>query len=207
MASWNAGDGGLGEPQPRLYFAYGSNLSSVQMSARCPGSKLYKPCVALLRGYKWIISSSGYANVVPVPPTLSNIQTPIYTAEQYKPDQKHEVVFGLLYELSPADEERLDGYEGVPDDYEKLELDVEVVGMPHEEKEIRAVEALVYVNATAETGKCREEYVGRMRTAVADGLEKGMPRQWFHDIIGKWLPLEDITSTRQLDLEIPWVPR
>lgn len=78
---------------PRLYFAYGSNLSVSQMSLRCRGSTYQY--LGLLKDYRWIIGSRGYANVVPVP-----------SSEQH-------VVYGMLYTLMKADEECLDVAEGV----------------------------------------------------------------------------------------------
>lgn len=44
------------------YFAYGSNLRDAQMAARCPDSR--KIGLARLRGYRWIITTRGYANIV-----------------------------------------------------------------------------------------------------------------------------------------------
>jgi len=45
----------------KLYFAYGSNLWLEQMSSRCPNHRVV--CNAILKGYHWIISERGYANV------------------------------------------------------------------------------------------------------------------------------------------------
>jgi gamma-glutamylcyclotransferase len=78
---------------PRLYFAYGSNLSVSQMSLRCRGSTYQY--LGVLKDYRWIIGSRGYANIVPVP-----------SSEQH-------VVYGMLYTLMEADEECLDVAEGV----------------------------------------------------------------------------------------------
>ena len=45
-----------------LYFAYGSNMWQAQMRTRCPQSLLLGP--ATLHGYRWIINTRGYANIV-----------------------------------------------------------------------------------------------------------------------------------------------
>jgi gamma-glutamylcyclotransferase len=46
----------------KLYFAYGSNMSAAQMTERCPAHQ--KIGTARLPGYRWIISTRGYANIV-----------------------------------------------------------------------------------------------------------------------------------------------
>jgi hypothetical protein len=83
-----------------LYFAYGSNLSHTQMALRCntsPGSS--KPvAVARLDQYTWFICTRGYANVRSLPPDT--------------PREPRSEVWGILYNLSPEDEQRLDLYEG-----------------------------------------------------------------------------------------------
>ena len=73
-----------------LYFAYGSNLSIRQMNYRCPNNS--KIGIGQLSGYKWIISARGYANVV---------------------KSSNDDVWGVIYEISMLDEEKLDVYEGV----------------------------------------------------------------------------------------------
>jgi gamma-glutamylcyclotransferase len=45
-----------------LYFAYGSNLWRKQMQDRCPGYE--EMGEGVLKGYRWIISQRGYANIV-----------------------------------------------------------------------------------------------------------------------------------------------
>jgi hypothetical protein len=61
-----------------------------------------------LRGYKWFINARGYANIAPT-----------------KDTDPEEEVWGLVYDLSPADESRLDVNEGVPYAYEKRIIPVE----------------------------------------------------------------------------------
>ncbi|KAI9851590.1 MAG: hypothetical protein M1838_003302 [Thelocarpon superellum] len=57
-----------------------------------------------LPGWKWIINSRGYANIVP---------------------SSDDVVYSLIYHLRPQDERALDGHEGVPDAYVKKTLQVD----------------------------------------------------------------------------------
>jgi gamma-glutamylcyclotransferase (GGCT)/AIG2-like uncharacterized protein YtfP len=72
------------------YFAYGSNLHLKQMKKRCPTSKYVGR--AQLLNYRWQINQRGYANVVKA---------------------EGRVVEGLVFEITPLDEARLDINEGV----------------------------------------------------------------------------------------------
>ena len=82
-----------------FYFAFGSNLSPYQMSQRCISSPTSSTPVAVARldGYKWIICQRGYPNVVPC------------SASDGLEDK---VVWGIVYNMSAADVEILDHYEG-----------------------------------------------------------------------------------------------
>lgn len=139
----------------KYYFAYGSNMFSVQMRRRCPECR--KIGRAQLRGYRWIITTRGYANII--------------CAEQ-------EVVEGVLYEISTADEAALDEYEGVAAGcYFKKTLAV-----CHEGKEI---EAMVYIDPTVCEGEPREEYVGRMTAALREAdLSPGYVARYMGRFIG-----------------------
>ena len=122
----------------RLYFAYGSNMWDVQMAARCPGSR--KIGIARLRGYRWIITARGYANVV---------------------ESAADEVEGVLFEISRTDEDSLDRYEGVAAGmYRQAELRV-----LHEGKEALA---LVYVDSVTAEGPPKQEYIGRINSGLAD---------------------------------------
>ncbi|EHY59069.1 hypothetical protein HRR83_001662 [Exophiala dermatitidis] len=83
-----------------FYFAFGSNLSPYQMSIRLKHSPSSSVPVAIARldSHAWIICQRGYANVVSLPP--SNAASDDNT------------VWGVIYNLDPVDEARLDMYEG-----------------------------------------------------------------------------------------------
>jgi len=129
-------------PSQTLYFAYGSNLSLAQMNLRCPTSSYIG--LARLRGYRWIINTRGYANIVEVPtsiPTSSSssvvVSEPASLASQSSLPVKSSSpleaethsfsneVWGLVYALRPQDEKNLDVNEGVPVAYTKAYLGVE----------------------------------------------------------------------------------
>ncbi|KAJ9606657.1 hypothetical protein H2200_008665 [Cladophialophora chaetospira] len=83
-----------------FYFAFGSNLSPHQMSIRLqhsPSSSI--PIgIARLDSYAWIICERGYANVVALPESNAA--------------RDENTVWGVLYNMHPVDEVRLDMYEG-----------------------------------------------------------------------------------------------
>ncbi len=121
-----------------LYFAYGSNMWGAQMAKRCPQSR--RIGVARLRGYRWIISTRGYANVV---------------------ESEDDEVEGVLFDISQSDEDSLDRHEGVASGiYSKAYLHV----LHDDEEEV----ALVYVDSVTEEGVPKTEYVSRINSGLAD---------------------------------------
>lgn len=127
----------------RYYFAYGSNMWQAQMRTRCPHSRLLGP--AALAGYRFIINSRGYANIVAA---------------------VEGVVLGLLYTISATDEAALDGFEGVAQgNYRKEAVAVHYDG--------QTVVALVYIDAIEEEGHPKPEYISRINAAIGDAQLPG----------------------------------
>ena len=121
-----------------FYFAYGSNMWAKQMQDRCPHHRLVG--LGSLKGYRWIISSRGYANVVKSPPSM---------------------VFGVVYEISDSDERYLDRYEGVAcGSYRKALLSVEVGDS------FRS--CLVYIDSIEDEGLPKAEYINRINMGIED---------------------------------------
>lgn len=145
---------------PRLYFAYGSNLWLDQMARRCPGSVFVG--VAVLKDWKWFICTRGYANVIHSP---------------------GDDVHGMVYAITPAHEESLDIYEGVPFSYVKQMHGVEMDG--------EVVKALVYVDITRlQEGTIKEEYIRRMNHGISDGLAKGLPESYIDKYLKPVIPTQ-----------------
>lgn len=120
------------------YFAYGSNMGTAQMHHRCPDGHALG--VGRLEGYRWIITTSGYASILP-------------------DDSAH--VEGIIWEISATDESALDRFEGVHlGHYRKHTLPVMFEG--HE------IAALVYIDPVTQTGQALPEYVNRINTALND---------------------------------------
>jgi gamma-glutamylcyclotransferase len=122
----------------RLYFAYGSNLWREQMRARCPNHQVIANGV--LKGYRWIISARGYANIV-----------------KSKPDEVH----GAVYKISESDENRLDCCEGVHrGSYRKEMIMIEVEG--------KNVLCLVYIDPIEREGRAKKEYIEKINRGICD---------------------------------------
>ncbi|KAF5373791.1 hypothetical protein D9758_000686 [Tetrapyrgos nigripes] len=162
-----------------VHFSYGSNIWMDQMKARCPSSRYLG--VAILRGWRWIIHTFGYANLVPSP---------------------SDHVYGFLYELSPEDEKILDVYEGVPRDYHKEILYIEIVRRAGVEEGVHdgveMVDALIYIDSeTVQDGTIRKEYIPRLKFASRDGIKEGIPAEYFEKYWQRFIP-SNLQSTEAL---------
>lgn len=181
-----------------LYFAYGSNLSTEQMRQRCPSSTPVG--LAYLRGWRWFINGRGYANVAQLGDSDDEVEGKGKGKGKGKAkEEREEGVYGLLYLLPPQDEERLDGYEGVPWAYQKFQVDVKWArknSSDEEEEEEDAYEdedeeplrALIYVDGErVEEGPPREEYVDRMEKGIEDGVENwGLDEEYADKVMRKF---------------------
>ncbi|KDR73610.1 hypothetical protein GALMADRAFT_158098 [Galerina marginata CBS 339.88] len=152
--------------QKTIYFGYGSNLWLDQMKRRCPDSKYIG--FGSLVNWKWIINIRGYANIVPSP---------------------GDVVYGLMYELTPSDERDLDIYEGSA--YEKQIIQVDL----HHAKETESTEsvsALVYIDLERKSeSHPRKEYIYRMNMGIADALQEGVPSDYIIKYLAVFIPPPD----------------
>lgn len=159
------------------------------MKQRCPDSLFTG--LAFLKGWKWIINGTGYANIVS--------------------GSKDDEVYGSCCFLSYRDEMALDESEGVPWLYEKMKLKVRKVSRPEDEAEwgteATEVEATAYVDVQRKTeGNIEKEYVVRVRKAIEDGLRCGITRSYVDKCLSKYLPAEkglqaDIIMVRTRNFE------
>ncbi|KAF4336719.1 hypothetical protein FBEOM_9419 [Fusarium beomiforme] len=180
-----------------LYFAYGSNLSTEQMRRRCPYSTPIG--LAYLKGWKWIINGRGYANIVQLPVDSDDNVTPeaeenrqLSTKGKEKEKEKHEEgVYGLLYLIPSDDEEKLDGYEGVPWAYQKFLVEVKWGNAKKEEDE--TLKALVYADGMrVEEDMPQEEYIGRMEDGIKDAIENwGLDEDYANRVMRRFWTEED----------------
>ncbi|KAH8783030.1 hypothetical protein F5883DRAFT_537731 [Diaporthe sp. PMI_573] len=186
------------QPETLLYFAFGSNLSSTQMRSRCPGTKAVG--LAFLPGYEFIINERGFANVVPTGSgtSTSASSTTITTATTAGDGVGGGGVYGVLYRLaSPAEKERLDGYEGVPFAYEDLVLEVEQLSSSGSSGSSTTsaavtVRALVYVDRQRVVPAApRAEYVVRMNNGIREAVANwGLPQIYVRDVMRRYIPAD-----------------
>ena len=155
-----------------LYFAYGSNLSPTQMANRCPNSKPI--ALAHLPGWKWLINGRGYANIV-------------LEGSAVGPG-----VYGVLYDLDPADEMRLDGFEGVPIAYEKCYLEGTRIENGNENPPRRSeIQVLAYVDFKRVSPSIpKNEYVDRMNRGIEEAVRDwGLPKVYVDEVMRPFIPV------------------
>jgi hypothetical protein len=160
------------------------------MRTRCPTSTHHG--LARLPGYRWIINSRGYANIVQLATGASDgcpSTTPATSQEPPPQDPTHEV-WGLVYTLQPSDERRLDGYEGVPHAYGKEWIACEVWGREGGHRgPSRKLDLLVYINRElVREAAPREEYVRRMNRGIRDALREGVPEGYVQGVLRRFIP-------------------
>jgi hypothetical protein len=127
------------------YFAYGSNMNIEQMKDRCPTA--VQKGVAKLPKHRFLINTRGVASV--------------------EPDKKADV-YGVLWNITAADEAVLDRYEGVNSGlYLKRVLDVQM--------DARVVPALIYVAANNHYGSSRLRY---LETILKGAADNGLPQEY-----------------------------
>ncbi|KAI2604021.1 uncharacterized protein GGS25DRAFT_506560 [Hypoxylon fragiforme] len=193
---------GGGDKNEVFYFAYGSNLSSTQMRARCPSAEAVG--LAFLPSWSWLINERGYANIVPLLPSssasrifLSSPPSPSLTSSAVaKEGVGEEGVYGVLYRLPFHDEKTLDRYEGVPWAYEKLYLDaalitkLTVAGASDGEQKTNTVRILAYVDRKRiSPGTPNLEYVGRMNLGIKEATEEwDLPQKFVDEVIRPFIP-------------------
>jgi gamma-glutamylcyclotransferase (GGCT)/AIG2-like uncharacterized protein YtfP len=148
----------MSETTERLHFAYGSNLSFAQMDSRCP--KNTRMGIGILHGYRWIISSRGYANVVKSDP---------------------DYVMGRIYKINKHDEDNLDkkeGYNSIPSCYDKKTLSIIADGV--------SCDCFVYVDSVIQEGPPKNEYIDRINLGLVDSE---FPTEYVEKYIRNKIPL------------------
>lgn len=135
-----------------LYFAYGSNMDRVQMADRCPGSERH--AVGSIAGCRFLINSRGVASVAP---------------------SEGDLVHGLVWSLTPADEASLDWFEGVALGLYTKDLVTALLDGGRE------AHVLIYTAADNDPGQPRAGYLERI---VAAARAAGLPAEYISELEG-----------------------
>jgi gamma-glutamylcyclotransferase (GGCT)/AIG2-like uncharacterized protein YtfP len=128
-----------------LYFAYGSNMLSKQMEQRCPGAKPVS--TALLHGWRFLINSRGVATIIA---------------------DEAGSVRGVVWELTEEHLRALDGYEGVPDWYQRRMVGVEL-------PERGETECVTYIDESEGGDKPGPPRAGYLEKIVEGATNFGLP--------------------------------
>lgn len=113
----------------KRYFAYGSNMDVEQMLERCPDAKEWP--VVELSDYEFFIDARGVASIR---------------------EKEGKTVWGVVYEISQADEQKLDQREGVPTRYTKVLLP--------------EIECFAYTSTSPQGDKPRDGYLEKIIRAA-----------------------------------------
>ncbi|MCM1525469.1 MAG: gamma-glutamylcyclotransferase [Ruminococcus sp.] len=140
--------------EKKIYFAYGSNLNREQMTYRCPDAEFFG--VGSIENYTMTFkgNGAGVADIIPC--------------------EGGSVPVGI-WRISPADERRLDIYEGYPRLYGKRKIYALYGG--------RSVEGTVYImNAENPVKMPSEAY---FNTVLQGYLDCGIDTEIFFDFVSK----------------------
>lgn len=159
MYERHARDEGFGAPYNRimtLHFSYGANMDRAGMAKRCPGAKALGR--AILDGYRFVITSDGYASVTPA---------------------RGCAVHGVVWRLTPRDLAALNSFESLSSGlYRSVPMPV-LLGNAR-------VRATVYVGRAGE-GKPKPGYLEtimdaargwRLPAEYIEGLERWRASGW-----------------------------
>ena len=115
-------------------------------------------------------------------------------------------VWGLVYDISPNDERRLDVKEGWPSVYGREEVTVQFYPLPPDGSSAVSrymrpsdLKVRVYISGGPPgVGRPQEEYVLRLNLGFDDAINIGMPQTYVDSVIRKWIPDQDLYSRRTI---------
>ena len=145
----------------RYYLAYGSNLNLTQMRWRCPDARALG--IAEIADYRLLFKGSKTGSYLTIE-SFEGGKVPV-----------------AVWEVSAADEERLDRYEGYPTFYYKKEMPITYTGIRTRRK--RNVMAFVYImDESRPLGIPTRSYVETCRIGYHDfGFDEKVLQKALHD--------------------------
>ncbi len=133
------------------YFAYGSNMSHMQMKKRCPSAVFLKR--AKLDGYKFVYGGFSQRRKGAVGNVVID---------------KAGVVWGALFEINKECVKNLDTYEGCPNSYQRIKINVYYDNG-------KKYKAFVYLKEPRKIGSPSSEY---RRTVVEGARDCFLPKDY-----------------------------
>jgi gamma-glutamylcyclotransferase len=162
---------------PVLYFAYGSNMLTARLTARCPSAKPL--CVAEVSGHDFIYGKRGKDG----------------SAKATLIRQDNSIVYGVLFQIAPADLGHLDLIEGRGFGYER-EDDFSVVttgaGL--------ALKACTYLAPEEFIDRSLQPFDWYHALVLAGAAEHGLPGHYVADgIVPNRITVLDRSTSRSVE--------
>ena len=101
-------------------------------------------------------------------------------------------MYGFLYELSPKDEEFLDGYEGAPLIYGKKIMPIRLISSSGDGETATkvSIDALVYVDiVNTSRAAPKTEYIHRINMGLKDAFQMGFSQSYVDKYIRPSIPI------------------
>jgi hypothetical protein len=180
-----------------LYFGYGSNLWKYQVLHRCPSAKFIG--LARLRHWRWQINERGNTNIVEAPPAPFSPATVRWLGPLSTDDLRgNDRTYGMVFQMSHEDEQKMDEYEDVPESYTKETAMVELwtrkegqEGPLDITKRCRRVQVMFHVDRehTADSVQLSAgAYSYKINQGIMDATEEGVPESYIKDCIRPFVP-------------------
>lgn len=167
-----------------IYFAYGSNLLTERLQARCPSATFIGNAKAL--GYKLVfnkmssVDQSAKANI---------FHTRLDT----------DIVEGVLFVINKNEEHQLDTFEGYnKDKYKKGDYSKETIPIYHDSKKIPAATYFAHIDTEKIEYSVYDWYFALI---IAGAVQHKLPDAYIKDLISRTKPIADPDTKRPRRLE------
>ena len=152
---------------PRLYFAYGSNMSSARMTAedRAPAARVVG--VGRLSGHALRFHKRG--------------RDGSGKCDAFETGRVSDRVWGVVYDITAGDERRLDRVEGLGVGYEKRQVDVTV--------EDERLGCMTYLARTSHIEPCLQPLAWYVDWVIDGAVEHELPKRYVDSLRARVRPL------------------
>jgi gamma-glutamylcyclotransferase len=181
------------------FFAYGTNLWHAQIKQRCPSAEVYG--IGRIRHWSFQINDRGHPNITPCLPVSDISPTVAKWLEQLggaTPMTNIQRVYGVIYQMTEADEAKLDEFQEHPATYSKESKVIECWAAPLDGSKhititegFRRCRVFFYVdrsNTSKSTGSCSPEVAYKLQQGILDALDLGIPAKYIDGCVRPYLP-------------------